>query len=108
MKKIFYFILCMSLFGCSQLERNTGNMAKFLIPDVEAEWIQNGEPILFEGVKWYPQDRFDVFLDAEVYLKGEYEGAQFFVQKIDIRPYAKIFTKFGRNKFRIFLPREEK
>jgi len=37
-----------------------------------------------------------------VSFKGEYRGVSFFVEKIDVRPYDKIFTKFGRNKFRVY------
>ena len=102
MNKIFLFVLCFVLFGCMHLEQNVGNMAKHAIPDIEADWIQNGEPIEFDEHLWYPQDRFDILLDSEVYFKGEYLGVNFFVEKSDVRPYNKIFTKFGRNKFRVY------
>lgn len=106
MKKIVMMAILLGLAGCSHLEQNAGQMAMFQIPEQEAQWIQDGEPIVYEGQQWYPEDRFDVLLDSEVYFKGTYRDVPFFVQKIDVRPYRKIFTKFGRNKFRIFSPRE--
>ena len=106
MKKISIAVLCLTFLGCSHIGHNTGNMPMFGIPEVEAEWIQNGEPIIFEGKEWYPMDRFYVLLDSELYFKKKYKDIPFFVQKIDVRPYQKIFTKFGRNKFRVFVPEE--
>ncbi|MEW5894221.1 MAG: hypothetical protein AB1650_00440 [Candidatus Omnitrophota bacterium] len=104
MKKFLLLAVCLVLSGCSSVERNQGTMAKYSVPDEEARWIQNGNPIDFEDRLWYPQDRFDVLLDSEVYYKGEYRGVPFFVEKVDIKPYNKIFTKFGRNKFRVYRP----
>ena len=80
MKKIFFIVLCFSLLGCSHIERNVGHMGKFAVPDIEAEWIQNGEPVKFEEKLWYTQDRFDVLLDSEVFLKGEHQGVPFFIE----------------------------
>jgi len=77
-------------------------MPIFRVPDMEAEWIRNGKPIEFEGEFWYPQDAIEVLLDQEVYLVGEYKGVQFFIEKSDVRPYKAVFTKFDRNKFRVF------
>jgi len=101
-KATLFFVLCCVLLGCSHMKENVGHMGRYAIPDLEAEWIRNGEPIVFDGKEWHPQDRFDVLLDSEVYFLGEYQGVAFFAEKIDIRPYNKIFTKFGRNKFRIY------
>lgn len=89
--------------GCgSRIKGNIGQMAVFRIPTDEAEWIRAGEPIEFEGELWYPRDGFDVLIDAEVFLLGEYQGVQFFAQKLDVRPYNRLYTKFGKNKFRAF------
>ena len=70
--------------------------------DVEAEWIRNGEPISFEGEMWYPKDTVETLLDSEVILLGEYRDVQFFVDKIDIRPFARLYTKFHEKRFRVF------
>lgn len=99
---IFFLMMGVVLAGCAHSQENTGLMTKYAIPEVEAEWIQNGDPIEFEGRLWYPQDRYDILLDSEVLFQGKYRGVDFFIEKVDVRPHDKIFTKFGRNKFRIY------
>ncbi|MFA5087558.1 MAG: hypothetical protein WC552_00825 [Candidatus Omnitrophota bacterium] len=100
-------ILLAILAGCSTAKGNVGRMATYAVSPCEADWIRNGEPIEFEGEKWYPQDSMEILLDAEVYLLGEYHGVQFFIEKVDVRPYSRLYTKFGRTKFRIFEKRTE-
>ncbi|MFA5260111.1 MAG: hypothetical protein WC450_02660 [Candidatus Omnitrophota bacterium] len=89
--------------GCSSnVQGNTGQLSIYNIPVQEAKWIRDGEPMEFEGELWYPQDAMDVLLDSEVLLLGECQGVQIFVDKIDVRPFRALYTKFGKNKFRIF------
>ena len=78
------------------------------IPTEEAEWIVKGQPIEFEGERWDPEDYVDLLLDSEVALAGESQGVQFFVEKIDVRPYDRLYTKFGLNKFRVFTKYHDK
>ncbi|MFP4473053.1 MAG: hypothetical protein ACLFPX_04175 [Candidatus Omnitrophota bacterium] len=92
--------------GCAASAQNAGNMAKYAVPDQEAEWIRAGEPIVYEGVSWYPQDRVDLLLDAEVFHAGDYREVPFFISRIDVRPIDRLYTKFGRNKFRVYLPKD--
>src|SRR5437868_1518211 len=94
-------LMTMPLFSCSTTEKSV--LAEFRIPQKEADWIIEGKPLEFEGELWYPRDAVDILLDSEVSLLGEYQGVQFFVEKIDVRPYDRLYTKFGRNKFRIFI-----
>jgi hypothetical protein len=97
------FLWVTLLTSCSSnVKGNVGLMPNYAIPQEEAAWIRNGEPILFEEEYWYPQDNYDVLLDSEVIPVGEYQGVQFFVGKIDVRPYDRLYSKFGKNKFRIF------
>ena len=97
---IFCFFV---LTGCSTNRMsNGGQMEMYTTPEEEAEWIRNGEPIEFDGKLWYPQDGVENLLDAEVYLLGEYRGVQFFVEKSDVKPYDRLYTKFGRNRYRYF------
>ena len=88
--------------GCQSTEGNVGRVQSYPLASVEAAWIRNGEPIEFEGRSWYPSDGVENFLDSEMDLLGEYRGVQFFADKVDIRPYERLYTKFGRNKFRFF------
>ena len=103
---VFVFLILALLSGCSGVSHgNVGNMPNFKFDHKEAEWIRNGSPIEFEGELWFPQDSSDLLLDSEVYLLGEHEGVQFFSEKIDVKPFDRLYTKFGRNKFRIFKKR---
>ena len=95
-------IVLLSVCGCGATKGNIGTLATYKVPGEEAVWIRNGEPLLFEDVTWLPQDQIEIFLDSEVYLLGEYRGVQVFADKVDVRPYARLYTKFGQNKFRVF------
>ena len=91
--------------GCSRAKGNIGKMSLFRVPEQESMWIRDGQPIEFEGDFWYPQDSIEVLLDQEMYMAGEYRGVQFFVEKADVRPYKAVYTKFDRNKFRLYRKR---
>ena len=101
-KLIFLSFLCFLFVGCSPMKGNIGNMATYSFSFVEPEWLRDGEPIEFEKELWSPEDNFEVLLDSEVYLLGEYREIQFFAERIDVRPYNRLYTKFGQNKFRTF------
>ncbi len=98
--KISSLLFIFFIFGC-KTQGNVGSLQSYTISE-EPLWIRNGEPIEFEQQSWYPADGVESLLDSEVQLLGEYRGTQFFVEKIDVRPYNRLYTKFGRNKFRIF------
>lgn len=93
------FVGCVSTSG----NGNVGQIQSFPIPQVEAEWIRNGEPIEFEEGFWFPSDETESFLDSEMFLLGEYRGVQYFIEKQDVRPYNRLYTKFARNKYRAFI-----
>jgi len=96
------FFCLVFLAGCQTTKGNTGHFVSYPVGNIEADWIRNGEPIEYEGVLWYPVDGIESFLDAEVLLMGEYRGVQIFTDKVDVRPYERVYTKFDRNKFRFF------
>lgn len=88
--------------GCQTTGGNVGHVQSYSTMPIEAEWIRNGEPIIFEEEEWYPADSVEGFLDSEMMLVGVYRDVQFFIDKVDIRPFARLYTKFGRNQFRFF------
>ncbi len=88
--------------GCSLSGGNEGTVSTYKIVNPEPDWIRNGEPLQFESELWYPRDSIDILLDSEVVAVGEYRGIQLFVQTVDVRPYNRIYSKFGKNKFRVF------
>jgi len=98
-------LLAVSFLGCGEIVRRRPKPRVYESPTIEAEWIRKGEPIEFESELWYPMDSVENLLDAEVYYLGEYRDVEFFIEKIDVRPYSYLYTKFGRNKFRTFKKR---
>jgi len=90
------------LVGCNGTFAGAHKDANYLVPAEEASWIRDGDPIVFENESWYPKDDIDVLVDDEVYFLGEYNGVQFFVEKMDVRPYNRLYTKFAQNRFRAF------
>ena len=88
--------------GCGHTKGNAGNLQTYVIPKEEPLWIRQGDPLVFEGRRWYPQDNVEVLKDSELRPLGEYRGTQFFVEKVDVRPYRRLYTKFGPNLFRVF------
>lgn len=81
---------------------NRGNMPTYPFANVEPEWIRNGEPVEFENELWYPQDGIESLTDSEVLLITEYRQMKVFIDKIDVRPYDRLYTKFGVNKYRYY------
>ena len=100
------WILVFSTVGCNHVKGNVGNMPKYGFMATEPEWIRNGDPLEHEGEFWYPQDTYDTLLDQEMFLLGRYKGTEYFIDKIDVKPYNRLYTKFGHNKFRVYLKKK--
>ena len=89
--------------GCSSMNSgNSGQVQSYPVPAIEAGWIRDGDPIEYDGYKWFPVNDYEVLQDPEVYQIGEYKGVQIFVEKVAVKPYERIYTKFDKNKFRYF------
>ena len=90
--------------GCvnGRMGNNNGQLQRYSYPVIEAEWIRNGEPIEYGGQRWFPVDDIETLMDPEVAQIGEYKGTQIFVDKIDTKPYDRIYTKFAKDKFRYY------
>ena len=96
-------LIVLAALGCSRnIGGNIGHVQSYAFPKTEADWVRNGEPIEFEKELWYPMDDVEVMQDLEMSLIGEYRDVQVFVSKMDVRPYARLYTKFGNNQFRIY------
>ncbi len=94
--------------GCSHGNSgNKGQIQSYPAPSIEAAWIRNGEPILYDKKQWYPKRDIEILLDLEVFQIGEYKGVQIFIEKTDIKPYRRLYTKFAKNKYRYFERRDD-
>jgi hypothetical protein len=103
-----WIIMAGSLGGCASVNSgNDGQVQSYTAPVIEAGWIRNGEPIEYDGHKWYPVNDFEVLQDSEVFQITEYKGVQIFVEKIATKPYERLYTKFEKNEFRYFERRED-
>ena len=99
LKFIAVLFLTVFLAGCNTAQTKTEQAP---VVGLEASWIRNGDPMVFEGTSWYPQDDIEILFDNELYLLGEFQGVEFFVEKMDVRPYNRLYTKFGKNRYRSF------
>ena len=88
--------------GCQTTKRNGGQIQNYSVDANEAKWIRDGDPIQFEDQLWYPADGVESFLDSEMLLMGRYQEVEFFVDKVDVRPFERLYTKFDNNKFRFY------
>jgi hypothetical protein len=100
---LFGMLIATITMGCSRSVGNSGQVYAFPVANLEPAWIRNGEPIVFEESQWYPKSDVEIFRDIEMIRLGEYKGVSFFVPKIDIHPYQRLYTKFGHNQFRYYL-----
>ncbi len=101
----FVIVLCaiFTTAGCQSTSGgNAGRIKHYALSSIEAEWIRNGEPIEFEDELWYPADGVEGFLDSEMRFMGKHQGVEFFIDKVDVRPFGRMYTKFGKNKFRFY------
>jgi len=106
MRKIIFLslsaLLTFIVFGCG------GNiMYKGDYPFKEASWLRSGEPIIFEDEAWYPTDDIENLLDDEVIFMGRYRDVPFYIEKRDVKPINRIYTKFDYHKYRVFLRMEK-
>lgn len=106
MKRVLFMMLLVFA-GCAGLrQHDSGLIQSYGSPVIEAAWIRNGQPLIFENHEWYPVDDTETLLDNEVFQVGEYQGVAVFVEKIDARPYDRLYTKFAKGRFRYYLRAE--
>lgn len=103
MRFVLFVLAVLIMAGCTRMNSsNDGLIQSYAAPMVESTWIRNGDPIEFEKHRWYPIDDIETLLDNEVFQVAEYKGVPIFVEKVDARPFDRLYTKFGKNKFRYF------
>ena len=96
---LLFILLLLSIisFNCANLNRY--NPADTI---VESQWIRNGEPIIFEEEAWYPKDVIENLRDEEMLQIFTYNGENVYIEKIEVRPYNRLYTKFGKYQYRLF------
>ena len=100
---LMIMVLSITLAGCFPKSRSEYLPQIYKAPDVEAQWIRGGEPLMYKDQEWIPADDTENLTDTEVYKLGEYRDVLFFAAKQDVEPYQRLYTKFGRNRYRYFV-----
>ncbi|MFH1202472.1 MAG: hypothetical protein V1674_06255 [Candidatus Omnitrophota bacterium] len=75
-------------------------------PVKEDSWIREGEPLIFENKPWHPTEDIEILLDSEMDLMGVYKNVPFYVEKRQIKPFDRIYSKFGNHRYRMFKQKE--
>ncbi|MEW6008659.1 MAG: hypothetical protein AB1629_03400 [Candidatus Omnitrophota bacterium] len=102
-KGILVLFLAIVLAGCAgsyAARRNIDYAIK------EAEWIKDGKPLIYDNKSWYATEFIENHLDNEMEYVGEFQNAPFYVERRQIKPYNRIYTKFDYHKYRLFLERK--
>ncbi|MDD2653499.1 MAG: hypothetical protein PHI86_00090 [Candidatus Omnitrophica bacterium] len=97
-----YLLLILLLLGMISLNCVSLNNDKPTDTLIESQWIRNGEPIIFEEEAWYPKDVIENLKDSEVLLIFTYNGENIYIEKKEVRPYNRLYTKFGKYQYRLF------
>jgi hypothetical protein len=101
MKKILAVVAAVvALSGCVTSGRGDGPGTDTGL--TEAVWIRNAEPLVFENEDWFPTDEVENLLDSEVFQIGVARDVPFFIERTDIRPYDRLYTRFAKNRYRAF------
>jgi hypothetical protein len=96
------FSVLLALGGCQTMQSGPDASAMAGLERGEPGWIVNGEPISFEGNAWFPTDEVERFLESEVFRLGVYREVPFFVDRTDVRPFERIYTRFAPGRYRAF------
>lgn len=72
----------------------------------EAAWIKDGKPILYDNKSWYPTEFIENHLDKEMEYIDSFQKVPFYVERRQIRPYDRLYTKFDYHKYRMFLEKK--
>ena len=100
------FLLVFAGAGCSLPSRSLDSNVNASTAITEPEWIRNGEPVEIEQASWYPTDEVERLMDNEVFQIGKYKDVPVFIERVDVKPYARVYTRFEKGRYRAFEPRE--
>jgi hypothetical protein len=98
----FLYVMAVLVSGCELSRQAIDTMSAQNAPLSEAAWIHNAQPIEYEGELWFPTREVESLMDEEVFKVGVYRDVPFFIDRRDIRPYERLYTYFGRNRYRAF------
>ncbi len=108
--KRMLMVLLLGIFtaaGCFLPSRALDQHANMPAISLEPEWIRNGEPLEIEKTIWYPTDEVERLMEDEMVQIGVFRNVAVFIERVDVKPYARVYTRFDRSRYRSFEPRIE-
>lgn len=107
MKRLWAVVILMTLTGagCGMPSRGLDGNVNVSVVAMEPEWIRNGEPIEMEQTSWYPTDEVERLMENEVVRIGQFRDVAVLVERVDVKPYARLYTRFEKGRYRAFEPR---
>ncbi len=100
-KRLIPVVMLFSMAGCAMPSRSL-DAGGANTPLTEAAWIRNGEPLQMEEAAWYPTDEVENLLDTEMFRIGQYRDVDVYIERADVKPYARLYTLFGKSRYRAF------
>ncbi len=93
--------------GCMRPPQSVNTLAEASLPLTEPVWVHNGEPIEMEGGVWFPTREVERFMDSEMFLIGKIRDTNVYVERTDVKPYARLYTRFDQGRYRAFEPKNQ-
>lgn len=100
---ILFVLLVFMAVGCAGGQA-VGRRADYAIK--EADWVREGKPVIYENKNWYPSEYIENHLDNEMERIGEFQEVPFYVERRQIKPFNRLYTKFDYHKYRLFIARK--
>ncbi len=102
-RRVLPVLFCLAVMAGCGLPRHADETGVVTAAQLaEPLWIRNGEPVVFDGEDWFPTDEVENFLDGEIYQAGTYREVPLFIEKTDVRPFDRVYTRFAKNRYRAF------
>ncbi len=90
--------------GCAMPKRTMESGFDASFRATEPAWIREGEAIEIEMNTWVPTDEVERLLDSEMIPIGQYRETVVFIERVDVKPYARMYTRYERGRYRVFEP----
>ncbi len=105
-KEILNTMLALLIFGFAGCAANQSGALNKDFTTREAGWVKEGKPIIFESRSWYPTEYIENHVDSEMDYVDQFQNVPFYVERRQIKPFDRIYTKFDYHKYRLFIEKK--
>ena len=102
MHVLVLFVIMGSLAGCVVPQPRGDQGINISAGLDEPAWVRNAEPLSFEEEDWFPTDEVESLLENEIFQVGVCRGLPVYIEKTDVRPFERLYTRFAKNRYRAF------